>query len=85
LHFLSKYQVTFQRTKNTIEAIQESLLFSGSAIITTFVLVLGCGIFLFSNFGLMSGLSLFLVMIFDLLLLPAILIYFNMKKREYYY
>jgi len=92
VHFLSKYQVAFQRTKNTIEAIQESLLFSGSAIIiTTLVLVLGFGIFLFSNFalysnfGLMSGLSLFLAMVFDLLLLPAILIYFNMKKREYYY
>ncbi|MFV0561946.1 efflux RND transporter permease subunit [Malaciobacter mytili] len=80
VHFLSKYKVAIQKTKSLSESIEETLLFSGIAIIiTTIVLVLGFGTFLFSNFtvysnfGLLSSISLSLAMIFDLMLLPAII------------
>ncbi len=80
VHFLSKYKVAIQKTKILSEAIEEALLFSGTAIvITTIVLVLSFGTFLFSNFtvysnfGLLSSISLSLAMLFDLMLLPAII------------
>lgn len=80
VHFLSKYKAATLEGKNTRESIEEAVLLSGNAIIiTTIILVLGFGTFLFSdfalysNFGLLSSISLFLAMVFDLLLLPAIL------------
>ncbi len=80
VHFLAKYKAAIKKGESLVEAIEESLLLSGNAIIiTTMVLVLGFGVFLFSdfalysNFGLLSSIALSLAMIFDLLLLPAII------------
>lgn len=87
VHFLSKYNVAIQKGKSVVESIQESLLFGGNAIaITTVILVLGFGTFLFSdfalyfNFGLISSIALSSAMILDLLVLPAILIYLDKRK-----
>ena len=80
MHFLSKYKAAVKKGESLIEAIEESLLLSGSAIvITTVILVLGFATFLFSdfaiysNFGLLSSVALSLAMLFDLMLLPAII------------
>ena len=80
VHFLSKYKAAVKKGESLIEAIEESLLLSGSAIvITTVILVLGFATFLFSdfaiysNFGLLSSVALSLAMLFDLMLLPAII------------
>lgn len=88
VHFLAKYKAAQEKGKSVVESIEESLLLSGSAIIiTTVVLVLGLGTFLFSdftlysNFGFISSISLFLAMVLDLLLLPAILSFVEKKRR----
>ena len=88
VHFLSKYKAATLKGKNVIESIEESILLSGNAIIiTTIVLVLGFGTFLFSdfalysNFGLLSSIALFLAMAFDLLLLPAILSVVDKREK----
>ena len=88
VHFIAKYKSALQKGKNIIESIEEALLLSGNAvIITTIVLVLGFGTFLlsdfamYSNFGLISSIALFLAMVFDLLLLPAIISYMDKRKK----
>jgi predicted RND superfamily exporter protein len=89
VHFISKYNTALQNGKNVRESIEESLLISGGAIVTTTaVLVLGFGTFIFSNFtfysnfGLMSALALFFAMVLDLLLLPAILSYLDKRSDK---
>lgn len=91
VHFLSKYKSAMQKGKNVVESIEESLLLGGNAIvITTLILVLGFGTFLFSdfslysNFGLMSSIALSFAMILDVLLLPAILIYLDKRGNKKY-
>ncbi|WP_324172545.1 efflux RND transporter permease subunit [Sulfurimonas sp.] len=88
VHFLSKYKSAQEKGKNVTDSIEESLLLGGNAIvITTIILVLGFGTFLFSdfsmyyNFGLMSSIALSFAMILDVLLLPAILIYLDKRKK----
>jgi len=88
VHFIAKYKSALQKGKNIIDSIEEALLLSGNAvIITTIVLVLGFGTFLlsdfamYSNFGLISSIALFLAMVFDLLLLPAIISYMDKRKK----
>lgn len=88
VHFLSKYKSAQLKGKNVIDSIEEALLLSGNAIvITTVILVLGLGTFLFSefalysNFGFISSIALFLAMVLDLLLLPAILSYIDRRKK----
>ncbi len=88
VHFISKYKTALENGKNVKEAIEESLLISGNAIVTTtIILVFGFGTFLFSdfalyfNFGLMSALALFLAMVLDLLLLPAILSFLDKREK----
>jgi len=88
VHFLSKYKAATQKGKDIIESIEEALLLSGNAIIiTTIVLVLGFGTFFFSdfalykNFGFLSSIALFLAMVLDLVLLPAILSVINKTKQ----
>lgn len=89
VHFLAKYKAATQQGKDLIASIEEALLLSGNAIvITTVILVLGFGTFIFSdfalynNFGLLSSISLTLAMVFDLLLLPAIISVVNKKVKK---
>jgi len=88
VHFLAKYKAALLKGKNTIDSIEEALLLSGNAVvITTIILVLGFGTFLlsdfalYSNFGFISSIALFLAMKFDLLLLPAIISYVEKRKK----
>ncbi len=89
VHFLSKFKTAQEKGKNVVESIEESLLLSGSAIIiTTVILVCGLGTFIFSdfavykNFGLISSLALFLAMLLDLILLPAILCVVHKRQNK---
>lgn len=89
VHFLAKYKAAQLKGKNVIQSIEESLLLSGSAIIiTTVVLVLGLGTFLlsdfalYSNFGFISSIALFLAMVLDLVLLPAILFVVDKRRNK---
>lgn len=89
VHFLAKYKAATVKGKELVEAIEEALLLSGNAIvITTIILVLGFGTFIFSdfalytNFGLLSSIALTLAMVFDLLLLPAIISVVNKKVKK---
>jgi hypothetical protein len=89
VHFLSKYKSAVNKGKNYKSAIEESLLLSGNAIIiTTVILVMGFGTFLlsdfafYSNFGLLSSISLSLAVLFDLVLLPAIISMTRKDKSE---
>lgn len=88
VHFLAKYKAAIKKGESLLEAIEESFLLSGSAIIiTTVILVVGFGTFLFSdfalyeNFGLLSSVALTLAMIFDLMLLPAIISVVEKRKK----
>ncbi len=88
VHFISKYKEAIYKGYNVKEAIEETLLLSGNAIvITTIILVMSLGIFLlsdftiYSNFGFISSIALFSAMILDLLLLPAILSYIDKNKK----
>lgn len=89
VHFLAKYKSAIKKGESLLEAIEESLLLSGSAIvITTLILVLGFGTFLlsdfalYSNFGLLSSVALTLAMLFDLMLLPAIISVVEKKRLK---
>lgn len=89
VHFLAKYQNARKSGESPTKSIQTALLLSGSAIvITTLILVVGFGFFLFSdlamyqNFGFVSAASLLTAMVLDLVFLPALL-YFLEKKRAY--
>lgn len=88
VHFLSKYKAATLKGKGIVDSIEEALLLSGNAVvITTIVLVLGFGTFLlsdfalYSHFGFLSSIALFLAMVFDLLLLPAIISYIDKNKK----
>jgi uncharacterized protein len=88
VHFLSKYKAAVKKGESLVEAIEESLLLSGNAIvITTLILVIGFGTFLFSdfalysNFGLLSSIALTLAMVFDLILLPAIISVMEKRRK----
>lgn len=82
IHFLSKYLRARRELQLSAEdAIRYSFNQVGQAlVVTTFVLIAGFSILLFSNFklnsdlGLLSSITIGLALILDLLLLPAILI-----------
>ena len=80
IHFLVKYFDARKRGLHMAETFDEVLHHAGRAIIfTTVVLSLSFSIFVFSaftpnqNFGLVTAVALFLALIIDLLLLPALL------------
>lgn len=80
IHFLAKYQGARKEQKSVSESVQYAFLLSGSAIIfTTIILVIGFGLFTFSdfavykNFGFLSATSLLSAMVLDLVFLPALL------------
>lgn len=89
VHFLSKYKEGISHGKTPMEAIEWALNFSASAIvITTLILVIGFGTFLWSdfavykNFGFLSSIALVLAMVFDLVLVPASLSFLSDRKGK---
>jgi predicted RND superfamily exporter protein len=89
IHFLVKYFDARKRGLNMTETFDEVLHGAGRAMIfTTVVLSLSFSIFVFSafspnqNFGVVTAIALFLALIIDLLLLPALLSIID-KKTSY--
>lgn len=88
VHFLTKYQRAIKELGySKLEAVRYTFETVGVAIIsTTVVLVVGFGVLVFSEFqlnlqtGLMSALTIIIALLFDLLLLPAILLLGADKK-----
>ena len=81
IHFLSKYQGAIKGGMDRISAVRHVFREAATAIIfTSVVLVLGFGIFLFSqfklnvNFGVLTAIVLLFAALCDLFLLPAILL-----------
>ncbi len=84
IHFIGHY--IRLKDKPTEEALSEIFRSTGSGLVlTTIVLVAGFGIFLFAdfipnrNFGILTASSLFIALVADLLLLPAL---FLLKKTR---
>ena len=88
IHFIHNFHRYFHKTKKIKESIQNTLLTSGRAMLTTSV-VLSSGFFIYllasmSNlfyFGLLTGIAIIIALLADFILAPAfmVLIY---KKRE---
>lgn len=88
IHFLVKYFDARKRGLGMAETFDEVLHYAGRAIVfTTIVLSLSFSIFVFStftpnqNFGVVTATALFLALIIDLVLLPALLSVMDGKKE----
>ena len=81
IHFMSKLKLELAKGKNLHYAIKRTFLEAGRAIfLTTFILVAGFGLLIFSQFGvthftgLLISFSLVFALLADLLLLPVLLL-----------
>ena len=80
IHFFHNFRRYFAETGNVREAVRQTLLTTGRAMLfTTIVLVLGFWLFMAStlnlnfNFGLLTGLTLIFALLSDFFLAPALL------------
>ena len=87
IHFLSKYKIELNRGQQPVQALMNTTLTTGKAmIITTMILFSGFIIFTLSSFqatfytGLLISITLVLALITSLTLLPALLIIWHKKK-----
>lgn len=88
IHFLAGYLKAKKDNLSTEEAIFKVIKGSASSLIlTTLILMLGFGVFIFSdfipnrNFGLLSSGVLLIALVTDLVLLPVVFIYLSKIKR----
>ena len=89
IHFLHVFKRNHDLHGNVKQAINETLLTSGRAILITSI-VLTCGFFIFSMsllnnlqaFGLLTGMTIITALIADLFLLPALLTLLYADKKE---
>lgn len=89
IHYLSKYKQDFKLLKGDVLGAVKASLYetSISMIYTSIVLLCGFIIFAFSDFGgtvalgVLTSITLFIAMITNLILLPALLITFGQKKK----
>ena len=87
IHFISKFKLE-KRKHSTVEAVKNTFLTAGMAIIkTTILLTLGFGVFCFSSFGasFFTGFFIVLTLLFalliDLFLLPVLLLKFYPENK----
>jgi len=80
IHLMSRYKLLKRKGMDTHSAISGALASSGQAVIlTSAILIMGFGIFLFGSFvpyiyvGLFSAMIIFIALIADLYFLPALL------------
>ncbi|WP_417623757.1 efflux RND transporter permease subunit [Paremcibacter congregatus] len=88
IHFITKFQKSLnepgQDSENALVSTFSEV--GGALMMTTFILVLGFGVLCFSTFqptwalGLISAVMITIALIYDVLLLPAILVMFPSKK-----
>jgi predicted RND superfamily exporter protein len=87
IHFLSRLKVEEGRTPDVRDAIEAAIIETGRPIIfTSLVLSLGFLIFVFASFnpiihfGILSALVIMLALVFDLVVLPAIMGFFGGRQ-----
>jgi|SRR5690606_27140416 len=80
IHFMTTYRVELTRTRNMQQALANTLNHVGRAVMfTTLILGMGFAILSFSEYlgiakiGIFGGLAIFMALLCDLLLLPALL------------
>ena len=84
IHFMTHYRLELDKTRDREEALKSTLMEVGQAVmITTMVLGLGFAILSFSDYlgtakmGFFGGLAIFVALLCDLFLLPALLLIFK--------
>ena len=90
VHFLSKYlRARRELNKSPEDAVRYAFSTVGQALlVTSFVLIAGFTVLAQSDFGLNSDMALitsliiFIALVFDFLLLPALLLYSNKNKER---
>ncbi|EJF51929.1 putative RND superfamily exporter [Saprospira grandis DSM 2844] len=89
IHFMAAYRLASQEAKSKAEALRTCFRGTGKAIVvTTLILVSGFSCLLFSSFmgtfyiGLYTSICLFLALLADLLLLPALILRFGEELQE---
>ncbi len=89
VHFIYNFQKYYERTSNPYEAVRETLLGTGRALlITSLVLCTGFFILMFAslnhlvNFGFFTGITILIALAADFFLLPAILVMMNLPRRN---
>ncbi|MCF8059744.1 MAG: MMPL family transporter [Bacteriovoracaceae bacterium] len=89
IHFISSYKQYRSQGLSPIDAITETFLVTGKALVlTTVLLVVGFGAFVFAdfvpnrNFGILCAMILALALLTDLLFLPALLLTIDRKKNK---
>lgn len=87
IHFVSSYKQYRNQGLPPLEAITETFLITGKAlVVTTILLVVGFGAFVFGefvpnrNFGMLCSMVLALALLTDLLFLPALLLVIDQKS-----
>lgn len=86
IHFVSSYKQYRNSGLSPLDAITETFLITGKAlVVTTVLLVVGFGAFVFGefvpnrNFGMLCSMVLALALLTDLLFLPALLLVIDQK------
>lgn len=89
IHFISSYKQYRKQGMDPLHAVAETFLITGNAlVVTTLLLVVGFGSFVFAdfvpnrNFGILCSMILALALITDLLFLPALLLIADRNKKE---
>lgn len=87
VHFIYNFQKYYNRSSNPYDAIRETMLGTGRALlITSLVLCTGFFILMFAslnhlvNFGLFTGITILIALAADFLLVPAILVLMHPSK-----
>ena len=89
IHFLSKYKMLLEKGLSAKEAIRETFITTGKAIIITSIVLSGGFLTLcFSSFlgtfyiGMLTGLTMIFAIVTDLTLLPVLLHYFTPGEKK---
>ncbi len=89
IHFISSYKQYRKQGMDPLHAVAETFLITGNAlIVTTLLLVVGFGSFVFAefvpnrNFGILCAMILALALITDLVFLPALLLIADRDKAK---
>lgn len=90
VHFIYNFQKYYERTTSSREAVRETLLGTGRALlITSLVLCTGFFILMFAslnhlvNFGFFTGITILIALVADFFLLPAILLLMNPPRKTF--
>ncbi len=89
IHFISRYRMEFERIRNYKKALEATMSGVGHALfITTAILVIGFGVFMVSQMnafihaGLLNSICLFMALVADFFLAPALIMVFKPFGKE---